>query len=406
MKKIILVLFVGGLVILLQNISPLLISLREEKQTVKSPSGDKTGEIIEQEGTSSPKPGVNKTEFPLKIPDGFSISIFAKNLGAPRALIRDPHGNLLVSIPSQGKVSALTDDNKDGISDDRIDVISGLNRPHGLAFHEDKIYIAEMNQVAVYDYDPSILKARNKQTIVELPSGGNHTTRTIGFGPDGKLYISIGSSCNVCSEQDERRAKILMLDNESGDLKEYASGLRNSVFFTWHPVTREMWATEMGRDLIGDDIPPDEINIIRVDRFYGWPYCYGKNVHDRDFDNSNTAREKCASADPSYIDISAHSAPLGLAFVPGDGAWPKEYWHNLFVAYHGSWNRSEPTGYKVVRYRLNEKRNILGQVDFISGWRQGDDVIGRPVDILIDPSGVMYISDDKAGVIYKISAIQ
>lgn len=363
----------------------------------------------------SPKDGGGMTEekLGLKLPENFSISIFAKNIDNPRVMTFDPNGNLIASLTTIGKVVALPDRNNDGKADEEIVILDKLKSPHGLAFRcTDKclLYIAEENQVAVYDYDYSQLKASNKREIADLPSGGGHFTRTLLFMPspnDSKLLISVGSSCNVCNEKDERRAKILAfdVDKPQAGLKTFARGLRNSVFMTIHPVVGKIWATEMGRDLLGDDLPPDEINIIEEDKNYGWPICYGKNIHDYDFDKNVYIRNPCMAPfeTPSHIDIPAHSAPLGLTFIPEEG-WPEEYWHNLLVAYHGSWNRSEPTGYKVVRYKLDAKGNYLGEEDFISGWlTKSGEVAGRPVGIVSLPGGTIYISDDKAGVIYKVS---
>ncbi|MBI4062441.1 sorbosone dehydrogenase family protein [Candidatus Gottesmanbacteria bacterium] len=333
-------------------------------------------------------PAKNLTDFPLTLPDGFSISIFAQGLGNPRVLAWDPNGTLLASVPSQGKVVALTDP--------QVTVASGLNRPHGIAFLGSTLYIAETNQVAMYDYDLQAKRASNKKKIIDLPTGGNHITRTIGFDRDRKLYISVGSSCNVCVDG-EHRAKILVANADGSDLKIYASGLRNSVFFTWHSKTHELWATEMGRDLIGDNIPPDEINIIKEGNFYGWPYCYGKNTEDKTFTPSKT----CRGAQPSYIDLQAHSAPLGLAFIPSN--WPAEYRDDLLIAYHGSWDRTEPTGYKIVRAKLDAQGNFEGIEDFITGWLTSDGALGRPADLLFAPDGSLYISDDKAGVIYRVT---
>jgi glucose/arabinose dehydrogenase len=201
-------------------------------------------------------------------------------------------------------------------------------------------------------------------------------------------------------ETDKRYASILVADADGGHLKTFAEGLRNSVFLTSHPVTRHIWATEMGRDYLGDELPPDEINIILEGQNYGWPYCYGKRVHDDKFDPEGLKRDFCKDTVPSFIDIPAHSAPLGLAFFPEE--WPKEYRYHLLVAYHGSWNRSTPTGYKVVRYKLDEGGNVLGEEDFITGWLTPHGALGRPVDILIKDDGVIFISDDKAGVIYRV----
>jgi glucose/arabinose dehydrogenase len=355
--------------------------------------------------------GTNATAMPLTLPPGFSISVFAKGLEKPRVMVQDPGGNLLVSIPSQGRVVALPDHNGDGIADRIVTVIGGLNRPHGLAFRcapECRLYIAEEDRVNVYSYDRKNLKAVKERKIADLPEGGFHVTRTLLFLPkphDNTLLISVGSSCNVCIEKDWRRAKILVVPAEGGSLKPFASGLRNAVFMTIHPRTKQVWVTEMGRDLLGDDLPPDEINIIEQGRDYGWPFCYGKNVHDRSFDPDGTNPCREPETVPSYIDIPAHSAPLGLAFFPEKG-WPAEYRNDLLVAYHGSWNRSIPTGYKIVRYRLDSAGRYLGVEDFISGWLTRDgQALGRPVDIMIRPDGTIFVSDDKAGVIYRISRL-
>lgn len=228
---------------------------------------------------------------------------------------------------------------------------------------------------------------------------------------EDKILISVGSTCNVCEEADWRRSKILIANHDGSDLKEYADGLRNSVFMAIHPVTGEVWATEMGRDLLGDDIPPDEINIVQQGNNYGWPYCYGDKVHDQNFDPAEKKSKFCEQESKKpQINLPAHSAPLGLAFFPEKG-WPEEHWHDLLVAHHGSWNRTEPTGYKIVRYQLNEKgqhenttvKQELQPEDFINGWLTKEGALGRPVDIVIQPEGSIYISDDKAGVIYKVT---
>jgi glucose/arabinose dehydrogenase len=350
----------------------------------------------------------NTTGYPLKLPPGFSISIFAKNLGKPRVLALDAPGTLLASIPSQGRVVALPDADRDGVSDKTITVVDNLNRPHGMAFHPQdpqKLYIAEVEQMALYDFDSDRLKAAQRRKIAAIPSGdGRHWTRTLLFSPDAqRLLVSVGSSCDTCVEKDPRHGTIQVLDADGGKLKTFATGLRNAVFMTRHPVTGQVWVTEMGRDFLGDDLPPDEINIVEEGKDYGWPWCYGKQVHDGNFDPTGKKKPFCKKTMPSYIDIPAHSAPLGLTFVPATPAWPQEYHYNLLVAYHGSWNRSIPTGYKVVRYKLDSRGQYLGEEDFISGWLTPKGALGRPVDILISPDGVMYISDDKAGVVYRIT---
>jgi len=344
----------------------------------------------------------NTTGLALTIPPGFSISTFAKNLPGARVIVQDTFGNLWVSQPSEGVVTQIELDDSGRVVRQNV-VFKNLRKPHGLAFDPaapTMLYIAEENKISrIPTYSDGSL-----EKIADLPAGGNHTSRTLGFGPDGRLYVSIGSTCNVCNEQNNMRAKIFSMKKDGSDLKEYARGLRNAVFFTWHPNTKQMWATEMGRDLLGDNTPPDEVNIIQAGKNYGWPICYGKNTHDTQFDKNTYIRNPCEEPTeiPSYIDLQAHSAPLGLAFVTSS-KWPAEYRNNLIVAFHGSWNRTQPTGYKLVRFKLDNQGRVQGaQEDFISGWLRGNTASGRPVDVVM-AGDTLYISDDKAGVIYKIT---
>lgn len=368
----------------------------------------------------------------LKLPAEFGMEIFAENLSGARVMAMDGMGNIWVSRTGEGKVTLLEIQN--GKVTHQSDIFQGLNKPHGLALDPQDpltLYIAETDKISKV----RLYTEAEMEKIIDLPGGGNHFTRTIAFGPDNNLYVSVGSSCNVCRESEYGRASVRKIQKSVSVSKEplspksegtvdgslyttpiwvseiFASGLRNNVFFTWNYIDGKMWGTDMGRDLLGDNLPPDEINIIQQGKNYGWPYCYGKNVRDLtvSFPDQPThwsgdfKPDFCEkNAEPSYIDIPAHSSPLGLAFVPEEG-WPEEYWYNLLVAYHGSWNRTEPTGYKIVRMKLDAKGNYFGTEDFISGWLQENgSVIGRPVDILIQPGGTMYISDDKAGVIYKV----
>lgn len=352
----------------------------------------------------------------LKLPENFAIQIFAKGLEGPRVIKEDPAGNLIVSLTKAGKVVSLPDLDNDGRADKVITLLSELRNPHGMEIkcENDKciLYVAETERLTeydlIYDENEKVYKPENPKKILDLPKGGRHFTRTLLFLPypnENKLLISVGSTCDVCFEEDERAGTIMVYDIKTKESKIYARGLRNAVFMTIHPVTGKVWATEMGRDWLGDDLPPDEINIIEEGKNYGWPLCYGKNIHDTDFDKGKKVyiRAPCTEPfeTPSYIDIPAHSSPLGLAFFPEEG-WPEDYWFNLLVAYHGSWNRSIPTGYKIVRYILDSEGKYLGEENFITGWLQNGEAVGRPVDILIKPGGVIYISDDKAGIIYKV----
>lgn len=374
----------------------------------KTPSEDVT-----EPDLKLPVAGVNETDFPLNVPAGFSISVFADNLPGARVMTRDVFGNFWVSQTGEGVVSLVEVDQETGKAARVSPIFRGLNRPHGLAFHPESdflLYIAEENgvsRVGTYSSPRTIQGiVRGGDTlhkVVELPSGGGHFTRTIAFGPDNRLYVSVGSSCNVCEESDDRRAKIFSMMDDGSDFKEFARGLRNTVFFTWSYIDGKMWGTDMGRDNLGDNLPPDEINIIEEGGNYGWPVCYGKNIHDTDFDKNTYIRNPCSEPfeKPAQVEIPAHSAPLGLAFVPEEG-WPEDWWYDLVVAYHGSWNRSEKTGYKLTRIKLDAEGNYEGAEDFITGWFSDGEVYGRPVDVRVESGGVMYVTDDKAGLIYKI----
>lgn len=345
----------------------------------------------------------------LQLPPEFSLRIFSRNVPGARAIAMDPNGTLIVSLTSSGRIVALLDKNTDGAADEERLVLSGLNRPHGLAFHCEQsqcwLYVAETDRVIRYQYDVDNLRVTDPKNILDLPSDGGHSTRTLLIASlDGrdKLLISVGSSCNVCVERDPMRAAVTLANLDGSEARVFASGLRNAVFMARHPVTGDIWVTENGRDFLGDNLPPDEINILQEGKNYGWPYCYGKNVHDDSFDPLRTHVCNESETLPSHIDIQAHSAPLGITFTSGDG-WPHAYQNSLLVAYHGSWNRSSPTGYKIVRYQLDDQGSVRGQEDFITGWLQPGGVVkGRPVALLAQPDGVMYISDDQAGVVYRL----
>lgn len=380
-------------------------NLRGVGPAIKPPPAE-VGEVIDKQNEEDDlEPGEeeiqDKTDFALEVAEGFQISVLAEGLDGARVIKKGPQGNLWVSQTREGTISLII--LEDGVAKSAAAVFKGLNKPHGLAFDPADpfiLYIAEEDKISrarVYSEAPL-------ERVIDLPSGGRHFTRTIEFGPGDKLYVSIGSSCDTCYEEDERRAAIYRMDRDGSNFEEYASGLRNAVFFDWSYVDGRMWATEMGRDLLGDDLPPDEINIVEFGGNYGWPICYGQNIHDSQFDTKQYVDDPCEDMDGSLIDLPAHSAPLGLAFVPEEG-WPEEYWYDLIVAYHGSWNRSEPTGYKLVRIKLDEFGNYLGMEDFISGWLTDEGALGRPVDVLVEPGGVMYVTDDKAGVVYMIRAI-
>lgn len=333
----------------------------------------------------------------LKLPPGFKIAVFAEGLRTPRFFATSPDGVLFVTLIAEGAIFALPDRDMDGRADEAIPYLKGLRLPHGIAFHEGYLYIGETHQVVRVRYRGLKEPPGEKEVVVpNLPTGG-HFTRTIGFGPDGKLYLSIGSSCNVCRERDRRRAAILRFNPDGTGEEVFAEGLRNAVGIAWHPETGELWASDNGRDWLGDDLPPEEINIVRKGKHCGWPYCYGNRVPDPQFGNT----EICAATEPPVLEMQAHSAPLGIAFSTGR-MFPEEYRGDLFVAFHGSWNRSSPTGYKVIGIKLKEGKPI-GTYDFVTGWLRGGKAEHRPVDVHMGRRGEMYISDDKGGIIYVVT---
>ncbi len=336
----------------------------------------------------------------LNVPDGFTISTFATNTSGARDLEFSPGGVLLVSLRTNGRVVALPDNDKNGQADEVKEVIKGLHNPHGLAFRNGKLFIAEENRVSRYAWDESQLKATFEKKIVDLPDGGaGHQTRSLVFDQKGNLYISIGSTCNVCLEKHSWSAAVIITDEEGNNPRLHSRGLRNAVFLTRNPANDQIWVTDMGRDLLGDDIPPDEINILRQEGSdYGWPYCYDNKIYDQNF-GKETAKYCEKTIAPTFR-IQAHSAPLGLTFVTSS-QFPIDWQGDLLVAYHGSWNRSVPTGYKVVRLHVDGE-TISRQEDFITGFTQNNQTIGRPVDVIFDNAGTLFVSDDKAGVVYRL----
>lgn len=357
---------------------------------------------------------------PLTVPEGFVATIFSRDVPGARVMTRDPKGTMLVSETGAGRVVALPDLDGDGKADRVVTILEGLTQPHGIlvlcpatgnpSADQDAchLYVAETGKLNAYEYDADTMTAKNPEQLATFPTADEgHFTRTLLEHPDGTLLISVGSSCNVCDETDPHRAAVLALNTGSGALSVYSKGLRNTVFMAVDPVTGKVWGTDNGRDVIGDDIPPDEVNIIEEGKDYGWPICYGANVHDTDFDKRQYFRDPCADKIPPHIALQAHSAALGLAFIPEEG-WPEDMRNDLLVAYHGSWNRSVPTGYKVVRFDLDASRNALGgPIDFVTGFlaegAKTDTAIGRPVGVMAEPGGVTYVSDDRAGAIYRIA---
>ena len=326
---------------------------------------------------SDPPPELER----LRVPPGFAIDVFARDLGPARILTLDRHGTLLVSVPRAGRVLALPDDDGDGRADRVIVVADNLDLPHGLAFHQDALYVAETGRVLRLAYDPATRKAAGAPVVVvpDLPARGAHWTRTIAVGPDGALLVAVGSSCNNCEERDRRRAAITRYDPQGGDERPVATGLRNVVGLAIRPGRGELWATVNGRDWLGDDRPAEYVTRVEPGGFYGWPYCHwdaGGLFPDPDLGRA----ERCRTVARPTLLYQAHTAPLGLAFYTGT-RFPPEYRGDLFVALHGSWNHSTPVGYKVIRVRLDGEAPRAE--DFATGWVADGRAWGRPVDLAV-----------------------
>ncbi|MCX6745598.1 MAG: PQQ-dependent sugar dehydrogenase [Candidatus Parcubacteria bacterium] len=331
---------------------------------------------------------------PFTILGNFQIDVFAKDLKTPRVLLFDDQSNLLVSAMGEGKVYAIKSDGS------KIVLASNLNNPHGLALNNGYLYVAETNRVSRYTYDSANLKLGTKEFLFNLPNDGEHTTRTLQFGPNGFLYVSVGSSCNVCHESDERRAAILKYDPANWSYEIFAHGLRNTVFFILNSRTKQFWGNDMGRDYLGDNLPPDDLNILSAGKNYGWPICYGDKVHDTNFDKNVYVRDPCQDTVAPIFEYNAHNAPLGLAFIDSK-MFPSDWQGDLLVSLHGSWNSSVPVGYKVVKLKIDGNK-VISSEDFITGFLTDKGAIGRPVDLVFGQDGALYLSDDKAGVVYKI----
>ncbi len=347
-------------------------------------------------------PDATQVETRFRAPEGFGVGVFADDLPNARWMLVSEAGDLLVSTPRSGRVWLLERDaDGDGRADGRRILLDDLDRPHGLAVHRGWLYVAETGRVLRVPFAPGTGEVGSEREVVVsgLPEGGNHWTRTIEFGPDGQLYVSVGSSCNVCLEEDPRRASILRFAPDGSDVELFASGLRNAVGFDWQPGTGHLYATDNGRDLLGDDFPPCELNRVVAGGFYGWPFANGDRVPDPDLGAGRTDAI-AASRAPAH-GFRAHNAPLGIHFVQGHRVPPRLRGAAL-VALHGSWNRTSKDGYKVVSLHWNRDGSISEQ-DFLVGFLEGERVYGRPVDVAEGRDGSFFVSDDYSGTIYRVA---
>jgi glucose/arabinose dehydrogenase len=336
----------------------------------------------------------------VSLPPGFGISVFAAGLRGPRMMALGPDGELYLAERGASRIVRLPDRDGDGVAEGSEVVAEDLNVPSSIAFYEDgSLYVGETTRILRLSAPDASGVFQEREVIVDgLPEGG-HNTRTVLFSPDWEtLYVSVGSSCNVCAETDERRATIMQYNPDGGDEQVYGRGLRNAVGITLRPGTDELWATNNGRDWLGDDLPPETVYVVRAGDDAGWPRCHSGRIVDPDFGSPDA----CEGILIPAVEMQAHTAPLGLAFYTGE-QFPTEYQGDLFVALHGSWNRSVPVGYQVVRIPIDEGGQPGAVQDFASGWlREDGSNWGRPVDVLTAPDGSLFVSDDGAGNIYRV----
>ncbi len=343
-------------------------------------------------------PGFPQVDQTVKLPPGFSISLLAAGLRTPRFMTVDDDGNLLVAAMRAGAVYRfpVNGDRSYAPSATPPDpLLSQLNAPSSLALHNGYLYVGETDKVTRYRYDPRGDVSGREVVVPNLPTGG-HSTRTVAFGPDGMLYVSIGSSCNICEEADQRRAAILRYTADGADGERYAWGLRNAVGLAFHPTTGQLWATVNERDNQGNEIPPDLVTIVGPGQDFGWPECQPPNAQPQ------WSGASCEGITPPTVGIQAHSAPLGLAFAAGT-SFPDEYRGDLIVVQHGSWNRQPPSAPKLLRIHFDGDRPVSAE-DFATGW-QGADYRrwGRPAGIIVAPDGSLIVSDDDSGYLYRIA---
>ena len=348
-------------------------------------------------------PAYSASALPLdtiKLPPGFSISIYARDVPDARSMTLSPNGTLFVGTRQAGKVYAIRGRDHDHVADTVTTIAQGLQMPNGVAFHNGALYVAAVNRILRYDNIEEHLTTPPQPVVItdSYPRETHHGWKFIRLGPDGLLYVPVGAPCNVCQRSDARYASITRLRLDGTGFEIVAQGVRNTVGFDWHPETKELWFTDNGRDLLGDDVPPDELNHApKPGLHFGFPYCHGKDIPDPEFGT----KRPCSDFVPPALALGPHVAALGMRFYTG-AMFPPAYRNQIFMAQHGSWNRSEKIGYRVMRVQLKGDQ-VTEYTPFAEGWLQGEKTWGRPVDVQVMPDGALLVSDDYAGAIYRIS---
>lgn len=337
----------------------------------------------------------------ITLPPNFTLSVYAKEVENARQLALGARGTVFVGSQA-GNVYAVVDRDQDHQADAVVTIAEGLYRPNGVAFRDGALYVAEINRILRFDQIEERLENPPQPVVVtdSLPRDRWHGWKFIAFGPDGMLYVPVGAPCNTCVKDDERYASILQMKPDGSNLKVFARGIRNTVGFDWHPGTKEIWFTDNGRDMLGDDIPPDELNRApQAGMHFGFPYCHAGDIPDPEFGSQRKCNEFTSPAQK----LGPHVAAIGMRFYTGT-MFPEEYRKQIFIAEHGSWNRSEPLGYRIMLVRLDESgTHAVKYETFAEGWLRNGRAWGRPADVLVMPDGALLVSDDSANMIYRIS---
>ena len=344
---------------------------------------------------------VNTAGLPLnkiKLPDGFKISVFAEVENA-RSLAMSPDGTIFIGNRGEDKVYAVRDTDGDWVADEKFVLAEGLTMPNGVAFKDGDLYVAEVSKIHRFeDIENNLEDPKSEVIYDEYPTDGHHGWKYIAFGPDGKLYVPVGAPCNICLSEKDIYATITRINDDGTGMEIYAEGIRNTVGFDWHPDTKELWFTDNGRDMMGDNIPPDELNKApEKGMHFGYPFCHKGDIKDPEFGD----QRDCSEFVPAEQALGPHVAALGMKFYTGD-MFPEKYHKQIFIAEHGSWNRSEKIGYRVMLVTLDDDHKSTGYEVFAEGWLEGESAWGRPVALLNMPDGSLLLSDDHAGVVYRV----
>lgn len=348
-----------------------------------------------------PPPAPSELSAKLRLPPGFRIDVYSKDVPNARAMALGPRGTLFVGSRDDGRVYAVVDQNGDHVADKVHEIARGLKMPAGVDVRDGALYVSAVDRVLRFDDIENRLDNPPAPVVVSdaFPDDEDHGWKFMRFGPDGMLYVPVGAPCNICLKDDERYASIMRMNPDGSGLEVYAHGIRNTVGFDWHPTTRALWFTENGRDWLGDENPPDELNRAPdKGMHFGYPFCHAGTVADPEYG----AQRACNEFVPPMQVLGPHVAALGMRFYTGT-MFPEKYRNAIFIAEHGSWNRSKPIGYRVTVVELDENGAPRSYQPFIEGWLGKDEAWGRPVDVLVMPDGALLVSDDRAGWIYRVT---